>query len=146
MNADERHCKKCFYHFRWGNSHGEPRIGCEFILVTGKQRGCDFGRRCTRFVDANPKLRWGIEKELLPGEVPGIAAREKRKERQLHSPRKAIDQNAVNKLKYGRSWAEIAEKTGFSEASWKHIKSKGCCSTLMAEAAAREYGIDILAK
>lgn len=145
-SADERHCAKCFYHFRWGYSTGAPRIGCEFILVTGKQRGCDFGQNCTRFVDANPKLRWGIEQELLPGEVPGIATREKRKARAVGSRRKAIDRDAVNKLKFGRTWEQIAEATGYSEAAWKHVRSNGSCSLGMAQAAERIYGINILAK
>lgn len=142
LTADDRHCLKCFYHFRWGAG----AVGCEFILVTGKLRGCGFGLGCSRFINANPRLRWGIEKELEPGEVPGVSIRENGNPRQMPSRRKAIDVDAVNKLKHGRSWAEIAKATGYSETAWKHIKSNGGCSIGMAQAVETIYGINILAK
>lgn len=138
LNADDRHCLKCFYHFRWGGG----QVGCEFILVTGKQRGCEFGRRCKRFVNANPRLRWGIERDLAPGEVPGRQT-ERKGRPQI---RQAIDQDAVAKLKSGRTWSEIAAATGTSSAMWTNLSRNGKVSPQIAEKVIETYGIDIRAK
>lgn len=137
LNADDRHCLKCFYHFRWGAG----QVGCEFILVTGKQRGCEFGRGCTRFVNASPKLRWGIERDLAPGEVPGRTT-----SRGRPNIRQAIDVDAVHRLKSGMTWAEIAEATGTSSALWTNLIQTGRVSPQVAEKVIEVFGIEIRAK
>lgn len=137
LNADDRHCIKCFYHFRWGAG----QVGCEFILVTGKQRGCEAGRKCKRFVNASPRLRWGINRDLAPGEVPG-------RESKAGRPRisQAIDVDAVHALKNGRTWTEIAEATGTSTALWTNLTLNGRVTPKVAEKVIEVFGIDIRAK
>lgn len=51
---EEIKCEKCIFRARSGTG-GKPCYRCEFILLTGKKRGCDV-ENCTRFIEATPEL------------------------------------------------------------------------------------------
>ena len=56
---EEIKCEKCILRARPGTG-GKPIYKCEFILMTGKMRGCDVNN-CTRFIEATPELERYIE-------------------------------------------------------------------------------------
>ena len=56
---EEIKCEKCIFRARPGTG-GKPSYKCEFILLTGKMRGCDV-ENCTRFIEATPELEKMIE-------------------------------------------------------------------------------------
>ena len=51
---EEIKCEKCIFRARSGTGE-KPCYRCEFILLTGKKRGCDV-ENCTRFIEATPEL------------------------------------------------------------------------------------------
>lgn len=59
MKKEEIKCEKCIFRARPGTG-GKPSYKCEFILLTGKMRGCDV-ENCTRFIEATPELEKHIE-------------------------------------------------------------------------------------
>ena len=52
-------CPECVFRARRGTS-GTPTHTCEYILMTGKMRGCS-AENCTRFVQSTPELERRIE-------------------------------------------------------------------------------------
>lgn len=50
--AEDLHCSTCIFHGTRGD-----RITCEYILVTGRRRGCDAGPACLRYQEGVPALR-----------------------------------------------------------------------------------------
>ena len=56
---EEIKCEKCIFRARPGTG-GKPSYKCEFILLTGKMRGCDV-ENCTRFMEATPELEKYVE-------------------------------------------------------------------------------------
>jgi hypothetical protein len=48
--ADRQRCKKCQYHTIM-TGFNSKEIACLFILDVGRPRGCDFGVKCTEFVE-----------------------------------------------------------------------------------------------
>lgn len=142
LTADEWHCTKCFYHFICGD-----HIGCEFILVTGRRRGCDFGRACTRYTPGNPRLRWGIspEFELPPGYVPGAA--DQKSSKAVSRRRVPLDQEAYARLRKDHTARELAELTGTSKSLWStNVPSTQSVNPTLAKRIFEEYGIDIIKK
>ena len=56
--------KKCTRPCKY-RSGTPPLNGCDYILITGKSRGCKAGEKCTKFEEGERILtRW----ELLPAE------------------------------------------------------------------------------
>lgn len=142
LTADERHCKKCFYHFIF-----MERICCEFILVTGKRRACEFGRKCTRFLAGNPRTRWGLDPmyELAPGYLPGAAAQKKSKSKLRR--RVPMDMKAWKRLRANHTAREMAELTGTSKSLWStNIQQTKSINPDLAEKVFTAYGIDLIQK
>ena len=44
MDINEKYCRTCRYH-GWLGNHA---LTCDYILITGKRRGCPAGPGCTK--------------------------------------------------------------------------------------------------
>ena len=47
---DRLWCRKCIYRARTGHDHDRPWL-CEYVLITGKPRGCKAGEGCEKRVE-----------------------------------------------------------------------------------------------
>ena len=56
------YCIECKYHFGGDQKQSGSRVCCEYILKTGKRRGCPVGL-CDKF-----KKKDGKEKNIIPWE------------------------------------------------------------------------------
>lgn len=144
--ADDARCLKCFYHGICDNI-----VCCEFLLTTGRRRECPAGEHCTRFVAGDPRRRWGLDHELPPGVVPGQPAKEPDPETsdqsgekpapQKRERRVALDRKALKSLR--KTYRQIAEDTGYSEASLKHAGTTGLIAPELARRILSVYGVDV---
>lgn len=142
QSPDDRHCKKCFYHFIWGE-----HVGCEFILVTGKRRGCEPGRNCERFLPGNPRLRWGLppEIELEPGYLPGAV--DQRSNKAQSRRRVPLNMDEYARLRREHTAMELATLTGTSKSLWgTSVPSSRSVNPTLAKRIYEEFGIDIIQK
>lgn len=140
LSADERHCKKCFYHFI-----ADRHVGCEFILVCGIRRGCEFGRSCNRYTPGNPRIRWGLplDHDLPPGVIPGAVDQKSHKAAQRR--RVPLNMEAFQRLRKEHTARELAELTGTSKSLWgTNIPSTQSVNPVLAKRIYDAYGIDII--
>lgn len=141
MSADDKHCLKCFYHFRCGDL-----VCCEFILVTGQRRGCPPGLKCKRYLKGDPKVRYGLppELELEPGLIPG--ARDQKQTKGRLRTRVPLNEDAYNLLRKEHTARELAELTGTSTALWRDMRSVGKINPTLAKTIYEQLGVDLIAR
>lgn len=157
LSEEDKHCLKCFYHFRYGQNG----VGCEFILVTGKRRGCDPGLNCKRFVEADPRLRWKLDEGaiLKPGEVPGMGLVTAKPRPELiridekAKPNTAYDKELVplniplwETFRNQAKITNISRTTGYHEQTLYALKKQGVISRRIAQAILDAYGVDLIQK
>lgn len=51
---DRLWCRKCIYRARTGHDHDCPWL-CEYVLITGKPRGCKAGEGCEKRAEETKK-------------------------------------------------------------------------------------------
>lgn len=139
QTADDKFCARCFYSWRCGD-----RTCCEFILVTGKRRGCDPGRGCKRFLEGDSKLRCFLdpEKELPPGILPEkITAASPNAGKRRRVP---VDMTAYRRLRMYASATTLAQLTGTSTAYWSFmIQRDQLVNPGVADVILKHYGVDL---
>ena len=62
VKTTTEYCMKCKYHFGGDHKQSSSRVCCDYILKTGKRRGCPVGK-CDKFVKSD-----GKEKNKIPWE------------------------------------------------------------------------------
>lgn len=151
LTEDDKHCAKCYYHFRY-SQHG---VGCEFILVTGKRRGCDPGLRCKRFLEGDPKSRWKLREgqELRPGYLFGQPVRPEKKpveeppgDCSMPGGREMLPLNVDLWMQFRREHktAVLSRELGVHEQTIYAIKRLGTISRRMARQILELYEVDLI--
>jgi len=144
--ADDKHCLKCFYH-----GLCDSIVCCEFILVTGRRRGCPGGVGCARFLPGDPRRRWGIDFELPPGMIPGEPMKEQeapetfqgKPVRQRRSKLVPMNRKIFKALLDDHTYREMAEDTGYAAPTLKLAMQRGLISLGLAGAIIEAYGVDV---
>ena len=140
--ADDMRCKTCLWH---GVLDGI--ICCEYLLCTGRRRGCPAGVGCTRYQQGNNK------RQPTALEDPDILDIKPRSDnwdglplsQRGHpgNPHQA-DLDAYRALRAAHPLAEISRSTGYSVSGIKLIGKKGTVSTNMARVIRETYGVELI--
>ena len=64
-SPEDEVCLKCAYH-----SMLSEYVCCDFILCTGKRRGCDPGPKCDKFIPGSNKKRLSLQSTCAYDEIP----------------------------------------------------------------------------
>ena len=145
--ADDRRCKTCMWH---GTMDGI--ICCEFLLCTGKRRGCKAGVLCTRYVKGDNKHH---PKEYEDPDMLRYKPGSDRRNDRLFKPKPKkpkprgphtmpINLDAYNAMKAEHSISEVARETGYTSSAINLAAHRGTISDAMAQSILDIFGVDLI--
>jgi hypothetical protein len=130
LSEDDRRCMECEYHFFRGEL-----VTCEYLVKTGERRGCKPGLGCKRFQQSRRAVKKPENIHQINGRKGG---------RPKNPDMVEADREKLEELRGKAGSLNRASKAlGFQEMRLNVAYYSGWVNIQVAEAVAREYGIDI---